>query len=227
VRYSAQLDLLNQQEQNLFQAAFANTTSGAIADSALLTTILTGATTLKTVFPTTSLGTQLDMIARLISAAPQLGLKRQVFFASLGGFDLHSAELVPHAQLLAQVSAALNAFYSATVEIGVASQVTTFTASDFSRTYNTNSDGSDHGWGSHQMIMGGAVNGGDIYGKMPSQDLGGPDDTGRGRWIPSTSVDQYSATLASWFGVSASNLPVVLPNIGRFSTANLGFMAPS
>ena len=104
-------------------------------------------------------------------------------------------------------------------------QVTAFTASDFSRTYNTNGDGSDHGWGSHHLIMGGAVKGGDIYGTMPSLALGGPDDTGRGRWIPSTSVDAYSATLATWFGVSPSNLPVVLPNIGRFPSSNLGFMS--
>ena len=123
------------------------------------------------------------------------------------------------------MSQALNAFYGATVELGVASQVTTFTGSDFSRTYNSNGNGADHGWGSHHMVLGGAVNGGDLYGTMPSLQLGGPDDTGRGRWIPATSVDQYAATLATWFGVSASNLPVVLPNIGRFATPNLGFMS--
>jgi uncharacterized protein (DUF1501 family) len=167
------------------------------------------------------------MIAKLISAAPQFGLQRQIYFASLGGWDTHTVELATQGPLLVQVSQALNAFYNATVELGVQNQVTAFTASDFSRTYNTNGDGADHGWGSHHMVMGGAVNGGDIYGKMPSQVIGGPDDTGRGRWIPSTSVDQYSATLASWFGVSQSNLPVVLPNIGRFATSNLGFMASS
>ena len=224
-RYATQQNLLNQQEANLFQAAFANLTGSAISDSTLLTSILTNATTLQTKFPNTSLATQLQMIARLISAAPQLGLKRQVFFASLGGWDLHTGELPAHVTLLAQVSQALNAFNNATVELGVANQVTTFTASDFSRTFNTNGDGSDHGWGSHHLVMGGAVKGGDIYGKMPSLILGGPDDTGRGRWIPSTSVDQYSATLASWFGVSATNLPTVLPNIGRFASSNLGFMS--
>jgi uncharacterized protein (DUF1501 family) len=223
-RYATQQNILNQQESNLFQAAFANLTGSAINDSTLLTSILTGATTLQTKFPNTSLATQLQMIARLISAAPQLGLKRQVFFASLGGWDLHTGELPAHVNLLAQVSQALNAFNSATIELGVANQVTTFTASDFSRTFNTNGDGSDHGWGSHHLIMGGAVKGGDIYGKMPSLVLGGADDTGRGRWIPSTSVDQYAATLASWFGVSATNLPTVLPNIGRFASSNLGFM---
>jgi uncharacterized protein (DUF1501 family) len=165
------------------------------------------------------------MIAKLISAAPLTGLKRQVFFASIGGFDTHTVELNSHATLYPQVSQAINSFYNATVELGVQNQVTSFTASDFNRTYNTNGDGADHGWGSHHMIVGGAVNGGDIYGQMPSQKLGGPDDTGRGRWIPSTSVDQYAATLATWFGVSPTNLPVVLPNIGRFSTSNLGFMS--
>jgi uncharacterized protein (DUF1501 family) len=224
-RYATQQNLLNQQEANLFQAAFANLTGAAISDSTLLTSILTNASTLQTKFPNTSLATQLQMIARLISAAPQLGLKRQVFFASLGGWDLHTGELPAHVTLLAQVSQALNAFNNATIELGVANQVTTFTASDFSRTFNTNGDGSDHGWGSHHLVMGGAVKGGDIYGKMPSLVLGGPDDTGRGRWIPSTSVDQYSATLASWFGVSPTNLPTVLPNIGRFASSNVGFMS--
>jgi uncharacterized protein (DUF1501 family) len=227
VRYQAQLDLLSQNEQNLFQAAFANFTGSAVTDAALLSSVLQGAATLKTTFPSTSLGSQFQMIAKLISAAPQFGLKRQIYFASLGGFDTHTVELATQGPLLVQVSQALNAFYNATIELGVANQVTTFTASDFSRTYNTNGNGADHGWGSHHLILGGAVNGGDIFGKMPSQQIGGPDDTGRGRWIPSTSVDQYSATLASWFGVSQANLPVVLPNIGRFSTVNLGFMASS
>ena len=227
LRYTNQLDLLSQQESNLFEAAFSGLTSSAISDASLLTSVLSNATAITTTFPATSLGTQLQMIAKLISAGPSLGLNRQIFFASLGGFDTHTVELATQAPLLVQVSQALNAFYNATVELGVADQVTAFTASDFSRTYNTNGDGADHGWGSHHMIMGGGVAGGDIYGKMPSLEIGGPDDTGRGRWIPSTSVDQYSATLASWFGVSPSNLPVVLPNIGRFSTSNLGFMSGS
>jgi uncharacterized protein (DUF1501 family) len=229
-RYAAQQSLLNLQEQNLFEAAFGGTTSSAITDANLLNSVLAAAPKLATVFPTTTAGSQLQMIAQMIGAAPQLGLTRQVFFASLGGFDLHSDQLAPHAALIQQLSQALNAFNSATVELGVQSQVTTFTASDFSRTFNTNGTldttaGSDHGWGSHHFIMGGAVNGGDIYGQVPLLELGGPLDTGRGRWIPTTSVDEYSATLATWFGVSPTNLPVVLPNIGNFATSNLGFMA--
>jgi uncharacterized protein (DUF1501 family) len=229
-RYNAQQGILNLQEQNLFEAAFGGTTVNAIADSQLLNSILASAPKLVTTFPTTSIGTQMQMIARMISAAPQLGLTRQVFFASLGGFDLHSDQLTAHATLFSQLSQALSAFNAATVELGVPNQVTTFTASDFSRTFNTNgtSDGtagSDHGWGSHHLIMGGAVNGGDIYGQVPLLELGGPEDTGRGRWIPTTSVDEYAATLATWFGVSPSNLSVVLPNVGRFATSNLGFMS--
>lgn len=224
IRYSTQQAILSQNEANLFQAAFGGITSSSIGASNTLNAILNKAPALTTTFPNTSLGTQLQMIAKLISVSSQLNLKRQIFFASLGGWDLHSGELPAHATLLQQLSQGLNAFNSATVELGVQNQVTTFTASDFSRTYNTNGDGSDHGWGSHHLIMGGAVNGGDIYGKMPSLVIGGPDDTGRGRWIPSTSVDQYAATLATWFGVSATNLSTVLPNIGSFATSNLGFM---
>lgn len=224
VRYTAQQNILNQQDVNLFQAAFGGVTSSAIGASTTLNSILNSATTLKTQFPTTSLGTQLQMIAKMISTAPQLGLNRQIFFASLGGWDLHAGELPAHATLLQQLSQALSAFNSATVELGVANKVTTFTASDFSRTFNTNGDGSDHGWGSHHLIMGGAVQGQQIYGSVPTLIIGGPNDTGRGRWIPTTSVDQYAATLATWFGVSATNLPIVLPNIGRFATSNLGFL---
>lgn len=143
----------------------------------------------------------------------------------LGGWDMHGSQASAYGPLLAELSGAMKSFYDATVELGVANQVTTFTASDFGRTYVPNAGGTDHGWGNHQIIMGGAVQGGDIYGQMPSLAVGGPDDTGRGRWIPTTSVDEYNATLATWFGVSASNLATVLPNIGRFGQANLGFMA--
>jgi uncharacterized protein (DUF1501 family) len=231
VRTKAQNDLLAAQNSNLFATAFAGTTAGSVADSAQLAGILGGTAPFATTFPNSSLGRQLAIIARLVAAAPQLGLKRQIFFARIGGWDLHDQQVVlgntatgAHANLLGDVSKSLSAFYSATKELGADNQVTTFTASDFGRTYNTNGDGSDHGWGSHHLLMGGALKGGDIYGRMPDWTINGPDDTGRGRWIPSTSVDEYSATLASWFGVSATNLPVVLPNIGRFAKPNLGFL---
>ena len=224
VRTAALNDILQTPDSNLFDAAFAGLTSQAISDSALLSGLIGGAAPFQTAFPNTTLGQQLRTIARLIAVSSQLGLKRQVFFASVGGYDLHSGQVNlanpatgAHAALLADVSRSLKAFYDASVELGVAQQVTTFTASDFGRTYNTNGAGSDHGWGSHHLILGGAVNGGDLYGRMPDLTIGGPQDTGRGRWIPTTSVDEYSARLALWFGVSPTNLPVVLPNLGRFN----------
>lgn len=224
LRTRAQKDLLAAKNGNLFETAFAGLTENAIADSTLLSGLLSGNPPFATTFSTSNLGQQLRTIARLIASAPTLGLKRQIFFARIGGWDLHDAQLGAHANLFADVSRNVAAFYRATVELGCAEQVTTFTASDFGRTYNTNGDGSDHGWGSNHLIVGGAIKGGDIYGRMPELAIGGPDDTGRGRWIPTTSVDEYGATLATWFGVSATDLPVVFPNIGRFATRNLGFV---
>jgi uncharacterized protein (DUF1501 family) len=231
LRYQAQQDLFAQAQPGLFDTAFGGISSSSIANSGLLNSALAGATTLSTAFPATTAGSQLQMVARLISAASSLGLKRQIFFVQLGGWDLHADQLDStnpdsgsHAALLQQISQAVNAFYNATVELGIANQVTTFTASDFGRTYTSNGSGSDHGWGNHQLIVGGAVKGGDIYGQMPSLVVNGPDDTGRGRWIPSTSVDEYAATIATWFGVSATDLPTVLPNIGRFAKSSLGFL---
>lgn len=223
-RYNAVKSIMTEPQGDLFAAAFGGATASAIAESEALSVALQGAPSLKTIFPESSTAAQLKMVARLISAAPALGLTRQIFFCQLYGWDSHAAQLTSHGPLLSEISAALGAFYNATIELGVASQVSTFTASDFGRTYNTNGDGSDHGWGSHHIVMGGAVKGGDIYGRMPSLQLGGPDDTGRGRWLPSTSVDEYSATLATWFGVGASSLSSVLPNLGRFARTNLGFI---
>jgi uncharacterized protein (DUF1501 family) len=148
----------------------------------------------------------------------------------VGNFDTHSNQLVLQNGLLAQISAAMNAFYSATVELGVQNSVTSFTMSDFSRTFQPNSNsGSDHAWGSHHIVMGGAVKGGQMYGTFPTLALAGPDDSGlNGRWVPSTGSVQYAATLASWFGVSAAQMPAVFPNIASFAAAkggtNLGFV---
>jgi uncharacterized protein (DUF1501 family) len=225
LRTRAQNDLLAQQNGNLFDAAFAGLTQNAISDSALLSGILSGNPPFTTAFSGSGLGQQLRTIARLINAAPTLGLKRQIFFARIGGWDLHDAQLGAHANLFADVSRNVAAFHRTMEEIGAANQVTTFTSSDFGRTYNTNGDGSDHGWGSNHFVVGGAVKGGDIYGTMADLTIRGPDDAGtRGSWIPTTSVDEYAATLASWFGVSATNLPVVFPNLGRFAKPNLGFI---
>jgi len=217
--------ILGNSYSNILGSTFTKTTSDAAASAEYMNTVLTGAPNLKTVFPNTYTGNNLNMVAKLIALAPTLGLKRQVFYVNMGGFDSHASQLASHGGLLAEVSACMNAFYNATVELGLEKQVTTFTASDFSRTYSPNSGGTDHAWGNSQFIMGGSIKGGDIFGTMPSLTLGATDDVGRGRWIPSTSVDQYSATLAKWFGVSATNMSTVIPNIGRFSNQDLGFMA--
>jgi uncharacterized protein (DUF1501 family) len=230
VRYAAQKDLFRGANANLFASAFGSLSTDAIGTSELLGTVLSSAPTISTTFPNTSLGNQLKSIAYLISVAGTLNLKRQVFFARIGGWDTHDDQvdvntaMGAHANLLGDVSQSMNAFYNATIELGCPNQVTSFTASDFGRTYSSNGDGTDHGWGAHHIIMGGAVNGGEIYGRMPTLTIGGPDDTAQGRWIPTTSVDQYGATLATWFGVSATNLTVAFPNIGRFAKSNLGFV---
>jgi len=159
-----------------------------------------------------------------------LGLSRQLFFCSLGGFDTHSSQLTTHASLLTQLGNALAAFDAATQEIGVSQQVTTFTLSDFARTFVPNGNtGTDHAWGGHHFVMGGAVNGGDFYGTYPILAPNGPDDTdagsgARGRWIPTISVDQYAATLASWYGLGSGDMGAVFPNLGRFDATNLGFV---
>jgi uncharacterized protein (DUF1501 family) len=197
--------------------------------------------TLTTVFPNTTLGNQLKQVAKVIkfnASSPALGLNRQIFFCQLGGFDTHQGQLNTQASLLAQVSGAVKAFYDATVELGQERQVTTFTLSDFGRTFQPAGTGAgvvgtDHAWGNHHFVVGGAVRGGDFYGGaspngsvFPVLQLNGPSDTdNRGRWIPTASVEQYAATLASWYGVSAADLPIVFPNIGRFPTADLGFMS--
>ncbi len=196
-----------------------------------------------------SLGPQLQMIARLIEAGSRsvanggFGMLRQIFFCSVGGYDTHTGQTdVPnggsvltggHSNLLAEVSQCMWAFQNAMDQIGAmpkhndpnfAQRVTAFTCSDFGRTFPANGLGSDHGWGSHHLIMGGAVNGKRTYGTFPTLTVGGPDDTSTGRWIPTTSCDQYFATLATWFGLDTNDLVTVFPNLGRFSSTNLGFI---
>lgn len=175
-----------------------------------------------------AIGGQLRMALRMIAGRQTLGHRRQIFFCSMGGFDTHDDQLDNHAALLKLLGDALSDFYQATVDLGVAADVTTFTASDFNRTYSSNGRGSDHAWGSHQLVVGGSVQGGRLYGSMPRFEIDGPDDTGgRGNWIPTISTDEYASTLSKWFGVSAGDMPIVLPNIGRFAHPDLGFMAPA
>jgi len=201
-------------------------TGNALAQSSTLASSLQGAT-LQTVFPTTGVGRQLGQIARIIKVHGALSLNRQMFFASQGGYDTHSNQVQDQNNLLRQLDAALKAFYDATVEMGVSADVTTFVVSDFGRALQPASGaGSDHGWASHLLVMGDSVAGGDVYGRFPQYALGGPEDSSNsGRWIPSTSIDQYGATMASWFGVQAADLPSVFPNLPNFTTQNLGFMA--
>ena len=210
---------------SLIQSA-SSITSNSLADSKTLSGALASATPLATVFPATGLGGQLKQVAQLLSVRSALSLNRQVFFCSLGGFDTHSNQIATQQTLFSQLSPALNAFYNATVELNLAQQVTSFTMSDFSRTYQPASDGgSDHAWGSVQMIMGGAVDGGNIYGTLPVFAPGGPSDVGsNGRWIPTTAIDQYGATLAQWFGVPAGDFAAIFPNLANFSTQTLSFL---
>lgn len=192
----------------------------------VLTAATKSVTPLATVFPTTGLGPQMKQIAQIIQVRAALGVQRQIFFAGIGNFDTHSDQLALQANLLAGIGPAIAAFYQATQEMGIADDVTSFTMSDFARTFQPNSNsGSDHAWGSHHVVVGGAVKGGKMYGTFPTQTLGGPDDSGsNGRWIPTTASAQYAATLAQWFGVPANQLAKVLPSIGNFSTTNLGFV---
>jgi uncharacterized protein (DUF1501 family) len=205
---------------------------------------------------TSTLSAQLKMVARLIEAGSRaagspdngFGMKRQIFFCQVGGYDLHSGQtsystttpgnviIGAHANLLAELSQSLMVFQQAMEQLGLQDSVTAFTSSDFGRTFPSNGQGSDHGWGSHHLIVGGSgaskpatrsVLGGQTYGKFPTLTVNGPDDTNTGRWIPTTAIDQYFATIASWFGVDSSNLGTVFPNIGRFATPNLGFMKTS
>jgi len=241
--------------------------SGALLNTAILntadpvttppsqfwTTPFPGSGTFQVTTPTSgakfssSLGPQLKMIARLIEAGHRaaasggFGMRRQIFFCLVGGYDLHSGQTDQpaggsvlngsHSNLFAELSQCMFAFQSAMDQIGTlhgdpsfAQRVTAFTCSDFGRTFPANGQGSDHGWGSHHLIMGGAVHGQQTYGNFPTLTVGGPDDTSTGRWIPTTACDQYFATLATWFGVDSSNLTTVFPNLGRFPSSNLGFI---
>ncbi len=184
-----------------------------------------GGVTVNTVFPANNgLASQMRIVARLIGARAALGVRRQVFFVSMGGFDNHNLLMQDHPNLMQRLNDAMSAFYAATVELGVADKVTMFTASDFGRTLSSNADGSDHGWGGHHFVMGGAVQGRRYYGIAPRVSIQTPDQVGQGRLLPSTSVDEFSATLARWFGCAENELPGILPNIANFPTTSLGFV---
>ena len=217
--------LITAPRTHLFENELTRVTRRSIDAEAQVSSALAALPTLNTVFDTSNpLANQLRMVARIIAARGTLGPQRQVFMVSLGGFDLHSNLAESHPALLARVAGALNAFHDATVELGVDQQVTAFTASDFGRTLSVNGNGSDHGWGAHHLVLGGAVKGGRFYGTPPAVAVNGPDDVGQGRLLPTTAVDEFAATLARWFGVSVAELPLVVPNIDRFAHPDLGFL---
>ena len=255
-RLPALMNILGLPYTNLQSQAYASVAEHSIDTSALLNNAIAGtasATNWTVPFPTkitppeggatftSSLSPQLQMVARLIAAgstpAPTgFGMKRQIFFVQVGGYDLHTGQtnyssnnpnnvlLGAHTNLLAELSQSMFAFQRAMEQLGLANSVTSFTASDFGRTFPSNGQGTDHGWGSHHLILGGAVKGQNTYGTFPALAINGPNDTSTGRWIPTTAIDQYFATLATWFGVDNSNLATVFPNLSRFTSSNLGFI---
>jgi uncharacterized protein (DUF1501 family) len=228
-RRSALEELLNvDQNINLTQAAQA-VISSALTSSAILNPILTATdATLAARFAglTSNFSQQLLAIAKIIEARSTLGASRQVFLAKLGSFDTHTNQLLQQQALLSELDAGLTAFHSAMSDIGAGSSVTSFTLSEFSRNFLPNTGGgTDHAWGGHPLVIGDAVKGGRLYGTMPTLQLSGPDDVGTlGSWIPTTAVDQFAATLATWFGADATALAVVLPNLSTFSPKTLGFI---
>ena len=219
--------LMTGSRANIFENEHAKVSKRSLDTGAQVTSALAAAPAFKTVYPTgNSLADQLKVVARMISIGNELGAKRQVFFVSIGGFDLHDNLVAQHPVLLANVANAMKAFYDHTVELGISDKITTFTGSDFGRTLVPNTDGSDHGWGSMHFVMGGAVKGKEFYGKPPEIANNGADDVGQGRLLPNIAVDQYASTLATWFGVSNTDMTTVLPNMGSYnpSSWNLGFI---
>ena len=202
---------------HLMQQAHAQVTQRSIEADVVLRSALASSPTWSTPFPATNLAGQLSMVARMIAARDALTAKRQVFFVGIGGFDVHDSLLAVHSGLLQEVGDAIAAFYAATQQMGVSSQVTTFTASDFGRTLTSNGDGSDHGWGSFHFVVGDAVRGRSFIGKAPEMADNGPDDVGQGRLLPALSVQEFGASLATWMGVSSGNLATVVPGIGNFA----------
>ncbi|MCF6254598.1 MAG: DUF1501 domain-containing protein [Thiomicrorhabdus sp.] len=190
-----------------------------------LITALTETQEIITPYPESSLAKQLKMVARMISIRESLGMRRQIFFVRIGGWDTHANQLNLHSERLKELNDALNSFYKTTEELNVENSVTTFTTSEFGRSYTANNDGTDHAWASHHLVMGGAVKGGKVHGEMLDLLLDGPDDAhSSGRFIPKYGVDQYGATFAKWMGMTDSDINEIFPNLHNFDTNDLGFM---
>jgi uncharacterized protein (DUF1501 family) len=227
---AAALDQMLAADKNFeLVSAAQDVTAGALRGRAVVNSIVNSTSNhVKTAFTglTTTLSKQLASVAKLVEKHQELGVRRQVFFVGLGGFDTHAGQLTTQNTLLTQLGGAVKAFYDATAAMGMADKVTTFTLSDFARTMRANTaGGTDHAWGNHHLIVGGAVRGRTLYGQLPEFVASGADDAGsEGRWIPTTSIDQYAATLARWFGVSEERLESVFPGLKNFANKDVGFV---
>ena len=216
--------IINANYGSIYERGFAEVQRRAVASADLISDALAGAPVLNSVFPNSQLGRQLSTVAQLIAVRDQLQMQRQIFFVATGGFDSHDDQLANQPGLLGGISESMASFYNATVELGVSDMVTSFTQSDFGRTLTSNGDGTDHAWGGNQLVIGDAVAGREMYGAYPLLEINGPDDVGGGRIIPTTSADQYAATLSKWFGIPDADLASVAPNIENFVQRDLGFL---
>ncbi|PHS18884.1 MAG: hypothetical protein COA86_06865 [Kangiella sp.] len=221
----ALIQRLTQDATHPMQKAYGNTISRASDLAQLVNDALVDAPEMKSFFTNVnSVSDELAMIAQMIAVEKQLPQEKQIYFVGVGGWDTHDNQIVAHANALTNLTQAMSDFNDALASINKDSEVTTFTMSEFGRTLTSNGDGTDHGWGGVQMVMGGAVNGGQFYGQLPDLTLNSDDDIADGRMIPTTSMDQYVATIAKWFGLSDSELLDIFPNLVNFENRNLGFM---
>lgn len=207
---------------NVLRRDFVNVVDTSIDANRTLRDSFENASPFTTTFPNSRLGRQLQVVAQIIALRGTLGVSRQVFFVSTGGFDTHSNQANSIPNLHSNIAASMRSFYDATAELGVANDVTSFTASDFGRTLTVNRDGTDHGWGGHHFVVGGGVAGNRMYGDFPEAAIGHNQDTNNGRLIPTTSVDQYAATLGGWFGLNNTELRDALPGLTNFSNQDIG-----
>jgi uncharacterized protein (DUF1501 family) len=215
-------EMIASQRGHYMEQTWLRTISRSVDNQKVINSALNGAGNVAATFANTDLGRQLQMIARLIASRNALGLKRQAYFCSIGGFDTHGDDqLIRQQERFTEISNAVSAFYNATVQLGVSENTTLFTASDFNRNLPSNGKGSDHAWGSHHFVVGGGVKGAQMVGSFPNLTIGGPDDAGNGAWIPTTSVDQLGASMAQWFGVSQTNSDLLFPLAARFNTRTL------
>lgn len=221
-RVAAYRKILDQSHSHLFAQTFADTQSRSLLLGQRVSAALSTVSPLTTEFNQNSgLSASLRMVANLIAARSTLNKNRQIFFVGIGDYDTHGDQANRYPALMRELNHSLNSFYNAMAELGVSDKVTTFTASDFGRTLTSNGDGTDHGWGSHQMVMGGAIDGGKFFGTMPELVIGSNDDIGEGRIIPTTAVDQYAASLAGWYGLTGSQIVETFPNLANFNDKSL------